>query len=64
MLGRQLPSLTWNSANQLTIAYSGDNVKLDEVIPVEIAEDGECYFFYIEKSYGPERTLKAQTMLL
>ena len=42
MLGRQLPSLTWNSANQLTIAYSGDNVKLDEVIPVEIAEDGEC----------------------
>ena len=48
MLGRQLPSLTWNSANQLTIAYSGDNVKLDEVIPVEIAEDGECYFFILK----------------
>ena len=44
MLGRQLPSLTWNSANQLTIAYSGDNVKLDEVIPVAIAEDGESCF--------------------
>ena len=39
MLGRQLPSLTWNSADQLTIAYSGD--KLDEIIPVAIAEDGE-----------------------
>ena len=44
MLGRQLPSLTWNSGNQLTIAYSGANVKLDEVIPVAIAEDGECCF--------------------
>ena len=42
MLGRQLPSLAWDSANQLTIAYSGGNVKLDEVIPVAIAEDGEC----------------------
>ena len=42
MLGRQLPSLAWDSANQLTIAYSGDNVKLDEIIPVAIAEDGEC----------------------
>ena len=41
MLGRQLPSLAWNSANQLTIAYSGNNVKLDEIIPVAIAEDGE-----------------------
>ena len=44
MLGRQLPSLTWNSANQLTIAYSNDNVKLEEVIPVAIAEDGEHCF--------------------
>ena len=42
MLGRQLPSLAWDSGNQLTIAYSGDNVKLDEIIPVAIAEDGEC----------------------
>ena len=76
MLGRQLPSLTWNSANQLTIAYSGDNVKLDEVIPVAIADDGECrallniyicYFsillFAIMTNSGSEYTLKAQTIL-
>ena len=41
LLGRQLPSLTWSSANHLTIAYNGAGINLEEVIPVAIAEDGE-----------------------
>ena len=41
MLGKEMPSLTWKSANHLAIAYQPDKVNLEEIIPVAIEKDGQ-----------------------
>ena len=41
MLGKEMPSLTWKSANHLAIAYQPDKVNLEDIIPVAIEKDGQ-----------------------